>query len=296
MTTRILISLVRLLGILPLPVIQLLGSSIGRVLFWIPNREARTVEVNLGLCFPELDDSVRKKMRAEILRENATTLLEMPSAWLQPPERWIKRIDAGQSVKDMQALLGEGKGLIVAAPHQGSWEVGVHLLSSLGPMTILYRPPRQTGVETLIVAGRAKMGARLVPTTRQGIKSLYQALERGEIVTILPDQQPKREGGGAVFAPFFGVPALTMTLVNRLARKTGAPVYFPFATRTGQGVYQAYGVQANNEIAAADPVVAATELNRCVEACVRVCPTQYLWSYRRFAAQPGGARSPYKRT
>ena len=37
---------------------------------------------------------------------------------------------------------------------------------------------------------------------------------------MLPDQVPKR--AGAEFAPFFGQPALTMTLTSNLLQKTGA--------------------------------------------------------------------------
>ncbi len=296
MSTKILLLLIRFLAWLPLPVIRLLGRGAGKLLLWIPNRETRTAVVNLQICFPELDDRARREMLAETLKESATTLLEMPSAWLQPPERWLARINPNsEAVATINKLLQAGKGVILAAPHHGNWEVGVHLLSSLGAMTVLYRPPRKEGIEQVLIDGRAKMGTRLVPTTRQGIKSLYQALDRKEMVAILPDQQPKREGGGAVYAPFFGKPALTMTLVNRLARKTGAPVFFAFASRTADGKYQPHGVLASDAIADADPIVAATELNRCVEACVRICPTHYLWSYRRFEAQPDGASSPYKK-
>ena len=64
------------------------------------------------------------------------------------------------------------------------------------------------------------------------MRLLVQGLERGEYAGILPDQEPKAETG-AVFAPFFGVPAYTMLLVNRLARRTGARVIFLFAERLG---------------------------------------------------------------
>ena len=38
-----------------------------------------------------------------------------------------------------------------------------------------------------------------------------------------------------MFAPFFGVPALTMVLLSRLARSTGATVLFAFAERLPRG-------------------------------------------------------------
>ncbi|MGV6827468.1 MAG: lysophospholipid acyltransferase family protein [bacterium] len=295
MSTRILLAIIRFIGSLPLPLVRGLGSGVGALLYYLPNKSRKIAEVNLKLCFPELSEPERKQMLRDCLHETAITFTEMPSAWLQPPDRWIARIIPGQPVAEVKSLMTQGKGVILAAPHLGNWEVGVHLLSSLGKMTVLYRPPRQRELEQMLVDGRAKMGTRLVPTTGQGIKALYAALEAGEMVAILPDQQPKREGKGAVFAPFFDTPALTMTLVNRLARKTGAPVYFPFAARNASGMYQSYGVRASDAIADEDPVIAATELNRCVEACVRLCPTHYLWSYKRFDAQPDGNKSPYRR-
>jgi KDO2-lipid IV(A) lauroyltransferase len=137
---------------------------------------------------------------------------------------------------------------------------------------------------------------RMVATDRQGIKALYQALNQGELIVILPDQQPKTTGGGAVFAPFFGVPALTMTLVNRFARKTGAPVYFVSIVRTGTNPpYKVIGLQAGDAIADKDAETAASEQNTGVEKMVRQVPAQYQWTYRRFHAQPDG-HSPYKKT
>ncbi|HID45271.1 MAG TPA: lipid A biosynthesis acyltransferase, partial [Chromatiaceae bacterium] len=138
---------------------------------------------------------------------------------------------------------------------------------------------------------------RMVPTDRQGIKALYQALEDDELIVILPDQQPKTaKGGGGVFAPFFGVPALTMTLVNRFARKTGAPVYFIAFVRTGsRPAYKVIGLLAGDDIASRDAEAAATELNAGVEKLVRRYPAQYQWTYRRFRAQPDGS-NPYKKS
>jgi KDO2-lipid IV(A) lauroyltransferase len=80
-----------------------------------------------------------------------------------------------------------------------------------------------------------------------------------------------------------------MLLVSRLARRTGAPVVFSFAERLGHGRgYRAHWIPAPEGIADADPVVAATALNQGVESCVRRCPEQYQWSYKRFKLRPGG--------
>lgn len=236
-------------------------------------------------------------MLARVLRESVITLLEMPAVWFGDTQRWLQRLDMAAVRTEIEHLLAQGKGLIIAMPHLGNFEISAHFFGSIGPATGLYRPPRKQGLETVMLEGRNRPGRnRMVATDRQGIKALHQALVANEMIVILPDQQPKlQKGGMGVFAPFFGVPALTMTLVNRFAYKTGAPVYFvSFVRARGKPGYRAVGVAAPAGIADKDPVVAAAALNYGVETSVRMYPDQYQWTYRRFEAQPDGAPSPYK--
>jgi len=279
---------IRLLAALPLRMAQGLGALIGQLFYWVPNRERRNARINIALCFPDWSAGERERLLRRSLVENAKTLAETPGIWLGDPGRWVARIRGEQGAEILQGLLHRGKGVIVAAPHLGSWEAGVHYLASVAPVTALYRSPREPALADVMRQGRSRGGARLVSTTGQGVKNLYSALRRGEMVTILPDQQPKPKTKGAgVFAPFFGVPALTMVLVSRLARSTGAAVIFSFAERLPRGTgYRTHWIEAPQGIADADPVTAATALNLGVEACVRRCPEQYQWSYKRFEAQP----------
>ena len=290
--------LIRFLAILPLPVLRGMGSLAGWLLFHIPNRECRNAQVNLKLCFPELTEQQRTVMLRKTLRENATTVLEMPSVWYGDNSKWLARIDDYGVREQLVALFDQGKGVIFAMPHLGNFELSAHYLGQLGTGVGLYRPPRKKGLESVMLEGRNRPGKnnRMVPADRQGLKILYQALKDGEGVVILPDQLPKTAKGGAgVFAPFFGVPALTMTLVNRLAKKTGAPVFIIAFVRTGEKPgYRVIGQLADEEIAAPDSNIAARSLNRGIEKCVRQYPAQYQWTYRRFKPQPDGAQSPYK--
>lgn len=294
MRAHLLPLLLRLLARLPIPAVRALGRGVGALLYRIPNRELRNARVNIELCFPELDDVDREAMVKRVLRENAITLLEMPSAWRRGAEVWLPLIETGNSVTEVREILARGKGLICAAPHLGNWEVGIHFLSSISPVTVLYRPPREKQLEQVMVHGRGQSGARLVPTTSTGIRALYAALGRGEMIAVLPDQQPKKAGAAAAFAPFFGVPALTMTLISRLAAKTGAPVLFVYVARTDDGRYRAHRSLADPEASSTDPEIAATALNRGIERCVREYPDQYQWTYRRFEARPDGEPSPYR--
>ncbi len=297
MRSKIILLLVKAAALLPLRVARRFGVLLGSLFYWIPNRERHVAAVNLALCFPELTPQQRQRLLRSSLIEGMKTLLELPAIWLDEPQSWMSRVD-GQDGEDLlRQLLAQGRGVIVAIPHLGNWELHAHYLAAIAPFTALYRPPRQTVLDDVIKSGRSRSGAKLVPTSVQGVKSLFTALKAGEIVAILPDQQPKgRDRSAGVFAPFFGHPALTMVLINRLARKTGAAVLFSFGERLpGAGGFRLHWYLAPAGIDDADPEVAAIALNLGVERCVRLCPEQYQWSYKRFEASPDGGRSPYSR-
>jgi len=114
------------------------------------------------------------------------------------------------------------------------------------------------------------------------------------VVGILPYQQPKAGDGG--FAPFFGIQALTMTLLSRLAARSGAVVVFAWCEQIGDGPQFALHVEAAaEEIAGADLSTALTVLNAQIERIARRDLTQYQWTYKRFKARPEGSgeANPY---
>jgi KDO2-lipid IV(A) lauroyltransferase len=281
--------LVRLLARVPMPILHRAGAVVGGLIALIPNRQRRNALINLTLYAPDRPASALVRMRDRSLRELGKTLFETAPLWLRPPAEALALI---REVRGSELLeRAPGQGLIVLSPHLGAWELAGLYLSTRGPTAIFYKPQRL--LDELIVDARKRAGARLAPITARGIRVLLSALERGEFVGILPDQEP-REDKGAVFAPLFGVPAYTMLLVNRLARRSGAAVIFMFAERLPRaGGYRIHCLKAPPGIESEDDVTAASALNQGIEQCIALCPEQYLWSYRRFRRRPLAGRKLY---
>jgi KDO2-lipid IV(A) lauroyltransferase len=150
-----------------------------------------------------------------------------------------------------------------------------------GPLTILYRVPQRPAFEQLLVDARGALGAEAVRAEASGVRLLFRRLKVGRMVGILPDQRPK--GGEGVEVPFFGRPTVTMSLLTRLAHKTGAPVLLAAAERLPRGVGWTIRIEpAETAVADADPVVATAALNRGIEHLVAHQPAQYQWTYKRF--------------
>lgn len=285
----VLAGVLHLLARLPLSVAHRIGQVLGWLMLKIPNKQRRNALINIRVCFPGLDEAARRAFWRRSMVEYGKTYLEIAYLWLRPAEQVLGEI---REVDGLDRLRREdGRGVIVLSPHLGAWELAGLYLSSLGPTTTLYKP--QPVLDRLIARARARRGAVVVPITAQGIRGLLQALRRGEFVGVLPDQEPKADRG-AVFAPFFGVPAYTMLLVSRMARKTGARVVFLIVERLPRGAgYRAHCLAAPEGIDSEDELVAASALNRGVEACIRICPEQYIWPYKRFRTRPEGMERLY---
>lgn len=286
---RALRGLLWLLARLPLGVLHGLGNLVGVGMRVIPNRQRRNALINLALCLPQHPPKALIRLRNRYLREAGKTYLELARLWLAPTHRVLGLVREVRGAEWLERR--DGRGLIVLSPHLGAWELaGLHLVAQ-GPTAIFYKP--QKYLDEVIVAARRRSGATLAPITARGIRALVTALERGEYVGILPDQEPRADKGAA-FAPLFGVPAWTMVLVNRLARRSGARVIFMFAERLPRAAgFRIHCLPAPDGIDSDDDARAAAALNQGIEQCIAVCPEQYLWSYRRFRRRPEGWPKTY---
>lgn len=284
--------LFKLFSYLPLPVVQGVGAALGAVFAFTPNAHRRITDRNLERCFPELTRRERNRIARRSLIESGKTLTETILLWLSSGERVLRMVKGVDGLEPVEQALREGRGVIFAAPHLGSWEMsGLYASVRLG-ITALYRPPRMKTFDAIILQSRQRLGATLVPTTPKGVRRLYHALAEGGVIGILPDQDP-REGGG-VFAPFFGIPANTMTLVSRFASRTGAPVFIGWAERLpwGRG-FHIHVLPVDAEVGDADPAVSAAAMNRAIETAIRTNPGQYQWCYKRFRTRPEGESGFY---
>lgn len=293
MKAAVILGFLRLCGYLPLAVNHALGTLLGGLAWLLPNPARRISRINIALCLPELSPAARRRLVRRSLAEAGKTLTELGPMWQWSPERLEKTVRA--TVDDELLFDGwrAGKGVIALIPHLGCWEICNLYYARRVPLTILYRPPRMRALDLPVQRWRARVGARPVSTSRSGVKSLFRALADGEVVGILPDQDPG--AGGGVFAPFFGYPARTMTLVSRLAQRSGARVVTVYGERLSRGRgYRLRFRTVDDAIYSPDLDTSVAALNRAVEACVRACPEQYQWSYKRFKAPAPGRESPYR--
>lgn len=251
---------------------------------------------NLELACPDLSPDQRSQLQQSVLRTTVLQALETLRLWTRPHARNLDLIREHHGIALFDAALASGHGLIVAAPHYGNWELLNQWLAMRTPIAVLYRAPQSAVGDAFLRRVRADHDrVTQVRAEGAGIRQLFKLLQGGGVAGILPDQQPK--AGDGAFAPFFGRQAWTMTLLSRLAARTGSTVLFAFCERIGDGPEFALHVQAAPAgIASDDLHVAATALNAAVEAIARRDLSQYQWTYKRYTLRPPGSgeTNPYR--
>lgn len=290
---RLLIGLIRLISKLSLPAAQRLGRAIGSLAGRLPTRSRRVTEINLRLCFPELDQAQQRQMVRDSLRHTGQVAMEIPLIWEWPVPRCLDLVRDIEGEELLQEVRDSGKGLLLLAPHLGNWELAGLYFSTRFRMAALYSPPSLPGFEDYMTAQRGRQGTEYVPGDRRGLARLIGMLREGEVAGILPDQSPTATG--SAFAPFFGIETRTMTLVSKLLQKSGAVPLMTWCQRLPDGSgFRLVVRRCADGMADPDPVIATTALNRSVEACVREAPEQYQWEYKRFRHRPPGEANPYR--
>ena len=284
--------LIRLVAPLPLWAAHGIGAAAGWLLWLMPNELRRITRLNLALCLGDKSPGVRRYVERRSLIETGKAALEVAAVWTWSRERLLGQIREINGEGYLEQAMASGKGVIINMPHLGAWEVLSLYLSDRYPLTTMFRPLRVSGMNDTVKQARQRFGARLVPTDTRGVRAVRKALDEGEMVAILADQEPSL--GNGVFAPFFGVPAKTGVLLPRLVNASGATVICAFAERLpwGRG-YRLQFTRARDVAVPADLEETAQRLNYCAEQQIRRAAGQYLWSYKRFRSRPAGTAKVY---
>jgi KDO2-lipid IV(A) lauroyltransferase len=292
-TARFIAFLLWIASFLPLAVSRAIGRALGRLGWYLGGSARRVTERNIALAFPDLNESQRRTLAKRSLQATGELAAEMGYVWNRPWSRVRSHILEVLGADAVRDALARGQGVMMLGPHLGNWEIlGLHL-TELGKSVALYEPPHLQALDSMVRNARQRTGSTLVPTDARGLATLVRALKQGAIAGILPDQVPPVVESGEN-SEFMGIPCFTMTLASKLLARSGATAFFGFAERVPGG-YRLHYLPADQAIYSDDIQVSLRALNDGVEQCLRICPEQYQWEYKRFRVRPREAPDYYAR-
>jgi len=279
-----------ILGYFPLFWARSIGVLLGYVAWLLQGRSARITQINIMQCFPHLSKRECQKLSRLSLVETAKTALEAAQIWAKPHSWLESKIVSAINQPLVDEAVKVGKGLIFLSPHLGNWEVVGPYIATRWGLTAMYAPSKNPELDTLVLASREKSGSHLVPTSLKGVMAQIKVLKQGGCIGLLPDQVPESNGG--IYAPFYNLSALTVTLVHKLIERTGCRVIMVCAKRVPTGFKMIFS-EPDPQIYSEDELESVSALNRSVEACIDNSVEQYQWEYKRFKKQPEGVQNLY---
>ncbi len=261
---------------------------IGSIMWKLSKKNKNITLTNIKKCYPILTLEQQNKRARASMDAALMNFFELGCLWKKQTkvESYIENI---YGIEEFQTALNEEKGLLLAAPHMGNWEVLNLVLAQFEKFAFLYKPPTDKKIEELLIKYRGKSKALQIEANLKGVRKIMMHLKDKGFIAILPDQRPK--SGQGMFAPFYGIPTYTMTLFSKLAVKTKVPVFFAYALRTEKG-FTVHFEKSDNDIYT-NLETSVAYLNKKIQTIADKAPEQYQWTYKRFSIQPEGEASFY---
>ena len=259
-----------------------LGKSIGRLVYKFPGKLKHITQVNIALCFPELSTEEQEALAKKNFESLGIGLIEAAMAWWLPNEK-LKHMFKVHGLEHIDKALARGKGIILLGPHFTCLEMVGRLLSAHYSFAVMYRPHKKKLIAFIQERFRQKHYMQIIPRNR--IRELIRALNNNVAIWYAYDIDAGKKS--SVFAPFFNVPAASLTSVTRLLRLSDAAIVpISFYRRDDDFNYDVVLYPAIENLPTGDLQQDATILNQALEIAIREKPEQYVWQYKRFKTRP----------
>ena len=279
----------RLIALFPFKMKIFAGTGFGKVAYRFLKRRRHITTTNIALCFPETSASEQEQLVKDIFVANGIGFFEIAWAWWATPESLKTRFKV-EGLELLQAASANDQGVLLIGGHFTHLDLAGLMVNVVADIDAIYRKNNDPVFEHIITKGRKRVFKNVLE--RSDMRTIVRKLREGRVVWYAPDQD--HGARHSVFAPFFGVPAATLTATAKLMKMGKAkPV---FVSHKRDLVTQQYTVTfslPDPAFPSGDDVQNATIINQMLEHAIRQQPDQYMWVHRRFKTRPEGKSSVY---
>ncbi|WNL45867.1 LpxL/LpxP family Kdo(2)-lipid IV(A) lauroyl/palmitoleoyl acyltransferase [Dyella sp. BiH032] len=284
------VGVLKLIARLPRRLLLAVGRGLGVLVQHFPSRRRHVAEVNIALCFPELSKTEQAALVNAHLRDIGLMMVEFALGWMGTDRAIARTPVTLEGIEHLETARALGKGVLLVGGHFSHLELCARLVSRHIRIAGMYRRMDSAVFEWAVL--RARLGYADAMFDKDDIRGTVKYLRSGGTLWYAPDQDMRSKDN--VFAPFFGVPAATITATHHLARLSGALVV-PFFHRRrpdGRGYVLRLGAPLQ-DFPSTDAADDTARVNACIEQMVREAPEQYLWVHKRFKTRPPGSPNVY---
>ena len=267
------------------------GKFVGYLLYFFGHNRRHITTINIGLCFPGLSEPEQKKLIKQTTIDSGIGFVEMCISWFNHTKINADMIEihGGQNLIDAAA---DNRGVILVGAHYTTLDLGGVLMAQCRKVGAMYRANKNPLFDLVMRKSRARFCDTVIE--RSDMRAVIRFIKDGGVMWYAPDQDygPKQ----AVFAPFFGIEAATITVIPRLVKVNNSPVLILSHHRKPDN--SGYIVSISEPVKdypTGNDRADATRINELLESEIRKYPEQYMWLHRRFKTRPEGEERIYPR-
>ncbi len=272
----LLVASVRLLILLPFPMLALVAKAISWIWWIAPSRRKRIAEANIRLALGSEAPRSYLREAMELLIRN---FLEVAKFYYVSPEEFRERVEISGAEYLEEARRG-GRGVVAVSCHLGNFPLLCMRLALEGwKVGVVAKMPRNRPLAKFLREKMAALGIRHIEGSQRhkAARESLRLLQEGGLLYLMIDQNPRR---GGIPVPFFGRPVPTYRGASILAERSRAVLIPIFIASHGPGRHTVYVERPYRP--SGDPLSDLEVAARVAEDYIRRFPTQWWWWHRRW--------------
>ena len=277
----ILISMWRVLVLLPRSLQLILSSFIGLLFYLIPMRRNKYSKINIDLCFPNKTPEARKDIFKRNVISSGQVFFDTGIAWFWNNKR-IKR-NISYEINGLSNLLKDqasDKGILLFFKHSLHLELDSRILGMHAEIYGVEREHNSKYFQSIQRKGRLK--SMLDVVDRKNTIRFIKWLKDGKTVLYAPDQDYGMKKSNEI--KFFNHPAATVSAPFKIIQKTNCKTYFLNSYFKKHKLFIDIEELTFNDT---EEIGFSKNLNSYIEAKIKLNPHEYLWQHRRFKSTLG---------
>ncbi|MEN4984093.1 lauroyl acyltransferase [Acinetobacter modestus] len=282
------IIILMLFALLPWSIQCRLAKILSNLSWKFLHSRRKTTVKNLSICFPDKTFEEIETDAKQVFFNAMIGVFEALNAWYRP-QWFVNRIH----VHGTEYLKNShDKGILLIGSHTTLLDAGGFVSSRFFDLDVVYRPQNNPLLDMMITRCRSQIYKNQI--SKDDMRGLISNLKHGHAIWYSPDQDFGLKQG--VMAPFFGIPAATLTAHRRLIKITNSVAIPLFFYRTGDIKNPQYHILLEpplDNFPSNDEVADATRVNLILERQIKTQPTQYMWFHRRFKTRMDGQEKIY---
>jgi Kdo2-lipid IVA lauroyltransferase/acyltransferase len=288
--TWLALGLMRAVSKMPLPAIVFAGRMLGTLAYYLIPGRRYIGEINIAIAFPDYSKKQIKTLNKAAIKNIGIAAFELALSWWEH-EKLLGLCEIA-GLENLKQAQEQGKGVIILTAHFTCLEIGGPVLNHHVPFQVMYKRARNKLFDEFMKYHRGRLYKAVVD--RHKPRTLIKGLKKGYAAWYAPDQD--FGGKDALFVPFFGVNATSLTAPARFSKISGAPVVPYYIQRNGDNKgYKLTILPALKDFPKNVAEEDAKTINEVLEDMIMQNPEQYLWVHKRYKNRPKGEPEIYSK-